>query len=188
MSERAERLKRALSTRRRPRTALGRLRLLWHDFVTHGLFGPGGEHCQDCGKGYVLWHAEGDLWGRIRGEEGGLSCPSCFDRRAREASIIIEFRAIPFPSPFGLLAAPRDQEFTITVCDECGTHLEPSIEGTLSPVATSPCPTERRCGVYTQASATSMGPINFPPASREIQVVPKSCIAAPNEQEGERCS
>lgn len=78
------------------------LRLAWHDFVTHGLFGPGGERCQNCGHDYVLWHAEGDLWERVRGYETGLLCPACFDRQARQLGVKVEFRAIPFPSSFDL--------------------------------------------------------------------------------------
>lgn len=83
----------------RPRTPFAWLRLLWQDFVVHGLFGPGGEVCQDCGRGYPLWHAEKDLWSRIVGGSGGMLCPSCFDRRARRLGLDIEFRAMPFERP-----------------------------------------------------------------------------------------
>jgi hypothetical protein len=91
------RLRWAARTTRRPRTLSGYLRLLWHDFILHGLFGPGGERCQDCGRSYPLWHAEGDLWDRVQGNRGGLLCPSCFSRRARESGLSVEFRAVPFP-------------------------------------------------------------------------------------------
>lgn len=86
----------ACRMRRRPRTVVGYLRLLRHDFVTHGLFGPGGERCQDCGCDYPLWWAEGDLWESVFGTDGGLSCPGCFDRRATKAGITVEFRAVRF--------------------------------------------------------------------------------------------
>lgn len=80
----------------RPRTLPARLRLLYADFILHGLFGPGGERCQDCGRDYPLWHVEGDLWERVHGKYGGLLCPTCFDRQARAVGISIEFRAVPF--------------------------------------------------------------------------------------------
>lgn len=82
MSDVRVRLGWAIRMKRRPRSAAGMLRLLWHDFVTHGLFGPGGERCQDCGRDYPLWHADGDLWDRVHGGPGGLLCPHCFDRQA----------------------------------------------------------------------------------------------------------
>jgi hypothetical protein len=72
---------------------MGYLRLLYHDFITHGLFGPGSERCQDCGHDYVLWYAEGDLWERVRNTTGGLLCPGCFDRQAKAVGLSIEFRA-----------------------------------------------------------------------------------------------
>ena len=67
---------------------------MWHDFVIHALF-EGGEWCQDCGRDYPLWHAEGNLWDRVHGSPGGLLCPACFDRQARESGTPIEFRAFP---------------------------------------------------------------------------------------------
>ena len=97
------RLKWALRMKRRRWPPSVWLRLVWHDFVTHGLLGPGGEVCQDCGRAYVLWHAEGDLWDRVHGTPCGLLCPACFDRQAREAGVLVEFRAIPFPSDFDLV-------------------------------------------------------------------------------------
>jgi hypothetical protein len=87
------RLQWAARMKRRPRSVVGYCRLLWHDFVIHPLF-VGHEVCQDCGRGYPLWHAEGDLWDRVHGSPGGLLCPHCFDRQAQEAGFSIEFRAI----------------------------------------------------------------------------------------------
>lgn len=87
----------AARNRRQPTSLAGLLRLWWHDFVIHPLF-EGGERCQDCGHDYPLWHAEGNLWERIRGTTGGLLCPTCFDRQAHEAGVVVEYRAIPFDS------------------------------------------------------------------------------------------
>src|SRR5579872_7127106 len=80
------RLRYALRMKRRPRSLAGLARLLWEDFAVHVLF-EGGEVCQDCGRRYPLWHADYDenLWERVIGHGGGLLCPGCFDRRAREA-------------------------------------------------------------------------------------------------------
>lgn len=95
------RLRYCLRVKRRPRSLVGLVRLLWEDFVIHVLF-EGGEVCQDCGRRYPLWHADYDanLWERVRerviGHGGGLLCPSCFDRRATEAGISVEFVAVEF--------------------------------------------------------------------------------------------
>ncbi len=89
------RLRYALAIRRHPRSLVGLVRLLWEDFVVHVLF-EGGEVCQDCGRRYPLWHADWDanLWERVIGHGGGLLCPSCFDRRAAEAGVSVEFIAV----------------------------------------------------------------------------------------------
>jgi hypothetical protein len=91
----AERLRWVLGMKRRPRSLAAWVRLAWHDFVVHGLFDNGCERCQDCGRDYPLWHAEGDLWERVHGTYGGLLCPSCFDRQAAAKGISIEFKAFP---------------------------------------------------------------------------------------------
>lgn len=65
----------------RPRSLPARLRLLWHDFVLHGLLNRGVERCQDCGRAYDFWHAENAVWRRVMGSEGGLLCQPCFDVR-----------------------------------------------------------------------------------------------------------
>ena len=98
-----ERFKYALRMKRRRRPLFVWMRLDWHDFVRHTLFGPAGEICQDCGRSYMLWHAEGNLWKLVHGTSGGLLCLKCFDRQAQRAGYKIEFRAIPFPSPFNLV-------------------------------------------------------------------------------------
>jgi hypothetical protein len=88
------RLRYCLRIKRRPRSVAGYLRLLWEDAI-HVLF-EGGEVCQDCGRRYPLWHADRDtrLWERVIGHGGGLLCPSCFDRRATEAGVSVEFIAV----------------------------------------------------------------------------------------------
>lgn len=75
------------------RSTAGRIRLLWHDFVTHVLF-EGGERCQDCGRDHVLWHAENDLYRHVHGSSSGLLCPGCFDRQAREKGLVLDWRPV----------------------------------------------------------------------------------------------
>lgn len=58
-----------------------RLRLLWHDFVLHGLVNRGGERCQDCGRDYPAWWANDAEWIDVMGYPSGLLCQRCFDRR-----------------------------------------------------------------------------------------------------------
>jgi len=65
----------------RPTSVAGRLRLLWHDFMLHGLLNRGTERCQDCGGDYPLWFAEDAEWRRVLGAPSGLLCPTCFIRR-----------------------------------------------------------------------------------------------------------
>jgi hypothetical protein len=78
-----------------PRSIAARMRLLWHDFVIHGLF-EGSERCQDCGRDYVLWEAPNDLYREVHGSPHGLLCPDCFARQAREKGIVILFAATVF--------------------------------------------------------------------------------------------
>jgi hypothetical protein len=83
----------AIRTRRQPRSSAGYLRLVWHDFVTHGLFDAGGERCQDCGRDYVLWSAPTALYAMVHGSTRGPLCPWCFDLQARAMGIRIKFIA-----------------------------------------------------------------------------------------------
>lgn len=64
-----------------PLTLAARLRLLWHDFVVHGLFNKGGERCQDCGRDTGGWHIDDDEWIAVMGYPSGLLCRPCFNRR-----------------------------------------------------------------------------------------------------------
>lgn len=86
------RLKWALSAHRKPKTLVGHLRLLWHDFIIHPLFG-GGERCQDCGRSYVLWWTDDEsLWQQANdGSLGGLLCPLCFAKRLDANGIVVRF-------------------------------------------------------------------------------------------------
>ena len=93
MSELLGRLRWAGRTARvaRPRTVAGRLRLLWHDFVTHALLNRGGERCQDCGRPYPLWWACDVLYEKIVGDLGGLFCPWCISQRAETAGLVLKW-------------------------------------------------------------------------------------------------
>jgi hypothetical protein len=77
------RLRWALRMRRRPASAAGLLRLWWADFVLHPLFGIG-ERCQDCGRDYVLWDADDELYREVHGSERGTLCPGCFDGQGQK--------------------------------------------------------------------------------------------------------
>lgn len=91
----AARLRRSLRQRRRPRSLAALVRLWWHDLVIHVLF-EGRECCQDCGRGYVQWHAPPYLYGEVHGSLYGLLCPACFARQARACGIAVEFEARVF--------------------------------------------------------------------------------------------
>jgi hypothetical protein len=86
----AGRLRYAAEMRRKPISLAGHLRMYWQDFVIHVLF-EGGEICQDCGRGYVLWWAPDDLYREVHGSSGGLLCPACFSRKAETHGLVLEF-------------------------------------------------------------------------------------------------
>jgi hypothetical protein len=69
--------------------------MMWNDFVIHPLFG-GTEVCEDCGRGYVLWQADEELWRDVMVDGSGLLCPACFERRSEEKGIIVKFWAKVF--------------------------------------------------------------------------------------------
>lgn len=91
----AGRFRWALRQHRRPRGLAGLLRLWWADFVIHPLF-EGRERCQDCGRGYVQWHAPPDLYEEVHGSLYGLLCPACFARQGQDRGIAVEFEARVF--------------------------------------------------------------------------------------------
>jgi hypothetical protein len=78
--------------RRRP---LAFLRTFWR-----WLHRDNGETCQHCGRPYILWHADDDLYGRVTGRwpypdgecASGLFCPACFDRMAEARGISLRWR------------------------------------------------------------------------------------------------
>lgn len=86
----------------RRRRFLAGFRTLWGALV-HGYIG---ETCQVCGRSYILWHADNDLYGAVTGRHaipwadgsgneelaGGLFCPDCFDRMAEQAGIWLRWR------------------------------------------------------------------------------------------------
>lgn len=78
---------------RRRKSPSAYVRLFWHDFVIHAVLNRGGERCQRCGRGYVLWHAPTDLWLRVHGSPAGLLCPGCFDLEAQRLGLSVEFNA-----------------------------------------------------------------------------------------------
>lgn len=46
------------------------------------------EFCHDCGRRQPLvWWAPAQLWAEVGG--GGITCPKCFDRRARAKGILL---------------------------------------------------------------------------------------------------
>jgi hypothetical protein len=79
--------------RRRPVAALRTLR--WTLFRGHI-----GETCQECGRPYLLWHADDALYGAVTGRyprpDGesatGLFCLACFDRMARAEDIVLRWK------------------------------------------------------------------------------------------------
>jgi hypothetical protein len=50
-----------------------------------------GEHCQLCGRSYVLWWAYDALYADVA-QSLGLLCPSCFDRRAGKEGLVLRWR------------------------------------------------------------------------------------------------
>ncbi len=74
-----------------PRRLRAALRVLWSAYVR----GYIGEACQECGRTYLLWHADDDLYGDVTGRwpypdgeaASGLFCLDCFDRMAERRGI-----------------------------------------------------------------------------------------------------
>jgi hypothetical protein len=51
-----------------------------------------GEACQFCGRPYLLWRAPDDLWLDLIGSPHGLCCLTCFDDRARQRGVWLQWR------------------------------------------------------------------------------------------------
>ena len=56
------------------------------------------EYCDDCGvRQPLIWTASDALWHEVTGREsvladgGGVYCPACFDRKAREKHMLIRW-------------------------------------------------------------------------------------------------
>ncbi len=67
--------------RAKPGSFTARCRLLWHDFIVHGIFDKGTERCQACGKDYDWYNVPNEEWNVVMGGPGGLLCYSCFLKR-----------------------------------------------------------------------------------------------------------
>ena len=77
------------------------LRRLWSAYA----LGHACETCQRCGREYLLWHADDELYGRVTGMwpepwddgsgrtelAGGLFCLGCFDQMAEERGISLRW-------------------------------------------------------------------------------------------------
>jgi hypothetical protein len=90
------RLRWAIRSGRKPTSFAGRLRLWWADFILHPLV-ECGEHCQDCGRSYVSWHAPDDLYTEVHGSLFGTLCPACFARQGDGRGVRICFEAQRWP-------------------------------------------------------------------------------------------
>lgn len=80
---------------------LAAIRQAWSAYVV----GNDGEACQECGRSYLWWHADDDLYGRVTGHwptpwsdgsgnaeaGGGLYCLACFDQLARAQGIKVRW-------------------------------------------------------------------------------------------------
>ena len=50
------------------------------------------EFCNDCGvRQPLIWRADNALWLQVYGSVGGVLCPKCFSRRARDLGMLIEW-------------------------------------------------------------------------------------------------
>ena len=50
------------------------------------------EFCKDCGvEQPVVWTAPDALWIEVWGNEGGVLCPSCFDKRAAALGYLLRW-------------------------------------------------------------------------------------------------
>lgn len=70
------------------RTFLGFLRVMWLSYA----LGWDSESCQTCGKRYVLWWADDELYKLVHKSTAGLLCPNCFDREANENHISLRWK------------------------------------------------------------------------------------------------
>lgn len=72
------------------------LRQLWNSLV----FGHMTESCQECGRPYLLWWADDDLYKQVTGRgryangesAPGLYCLECFDAKAERIGLILKWK------------------------------------------------------------------------------------------------
>jgi hypothetical protein len=70
------------------------MRLLWHDFIVHGLLDRGSERCEDCGRPTDWetgepWHTTNEEWERVMGGPWGLLCRPCFASRTAPSVVLL---------------------------------------------------------------------------------------------------
>lgn len=90
----------------RHRRPIAGWRALWRIIVHH----DNGEGCQRCGRAYVLWRADDDLYLRVHGTPHGTLCPWCFDAEARAQDLLLEWapRVESSGAPLQTSRAPAD--------------------------------------------------------------------------------
>jgi hypothetical protein len=64
------------------------VRRLWYWLIRYN-----GETCDDCGLRYdrFLWFAPTELWTHLHPRYGGCLCPGCFDKRARDKGLLLQW-------------------------------------------------------------------------------------------------
>jgi hypothetical protein len=70
------------------------IRMLWQALM----WGHSGETCQICGRSYLLWWADNDLYSEVTGRTpvdgdnmGGLYCLKCFDSLAEDKGMCLQW-------------------------------------------------------------------------------------------------
>ncbi len=51
------------------------------------------DFCQECGKENVSWYADNDLWNAVMPDDGGILCPQCFEKKAKDKGLDMIFHA-----------------------------------------------------------------------------------------------
>jgi hypothetical protein len=73
---------------------VGFLRTIWYSLI----LGHKGEACQECGRPYLLWWAENEVYDDVTGlvakagYSPGLFCLNCFDRKAERKGICLRWK------------------------------------------------------------------------------------------------
>lgn len=76
-----------------PGGPVARYRAFWHHVVRR----YDSEVCGHCGRpvGLVWWCPDDALWLKVNGDENGIMCVLCFDRKAMAAGTFIRFEVKP---------------------------------------------------------------------------------------------